>query len=195
LAATSQEQFVLHHAALEAGAVRTACQSQRLGQGLGDRLFEVDVLARINRGTGTLRPPAGGAGIEINRDIGVGKARVAVGAPFQTTMRRRQGSELHRVAAEQHRLGHETVAIVERQPTLTADRHQRAQMLGRAEASGGALDDDADRACRHVPTPVASLTLDFPARQGIRGKKSQSGPSNFQERYIYKRLRSTIERI
>src|SRR5262249_44426883 len=74
LTQSRQKHFVLHHAVLEAGARGPPCQSQRLGEGLGNRLFEVDVLAGIERGTGTLWSPTGGTGIEINRDIGVGKA-------------------------------------------------------------------------------------------------------------------------
>src|SRR5215831_5184233 len=72
LTQSGQKQFVLHHAVLEPGAMRSACQSQRLGQGLGDRLFKINVLGGIERGAGTLWSPACGAGIEINRDIGVG---------------------------------------------------------------------------------------------------------------------------
>jgi len=45
-------------------------------------------------------------------------------------------------------------------------------MLGGAEAPGSTFDDDADRACAHVPTPVAGLTLDFRAGPEIYGKKS-----------------------
>jgi hypothetical protein len=52
--------------------MRPPCHSQRLGEGLGNRLFEIDVLAGIDSRAGALRPPTGGASIEINRDIGVG---------------------------------------------------------------------------------------------------------------------------
>src|SRR6516162_6805196 len=43
-------------------------------------------------------------------------------------------------------------------------------MLGGAEAPGSTFDDDADRASTHVPTPLAGLTLDFPAGREYTGK-------------------------
>jgi hypothetical protein len=40
--------------------------------------------------------------------------------------------------------------VREQQAALTADRHQRAQVLGCAEASGGAVDYDANVSCGHA---------------------------------------------
>ena len=133
--------------------MRPPCQSQSLGQGLGDRLFEIDVLAGRDCGAGAFRPAAGGAGVEVDRDPRIGKAGIPLGAPIQATVRRRQGGEPCRVAAEQKRIGDEAVTVVERQPAFGADRHQRAQMLGRAEPPRSTFDDDADRARVHVLTP------------------------------------------
>ena len=50
-----QEQLVLHDAALPAGALGGARQRQRIFERLGDRLFEIDVLAGGERGTGRAR--------------------------------------------------------------------------------------------------------------------------------------------
>jgi hypothetical protein len=141
-----QEQLVLYDAALQAGAMRAARQIQCVLESFGDRLFEIDVLSRRERSTGARRPPTGGCRIEIDRDIGVREGRVPIGAPFEAAMRRRQSGELCRVAAEQYRLGHQTVAIGERQPASTANSQQRAQMLSGAEASSGPVDNDANRA-------------------------------------------------
>jgi len=181
-----QEQFVLDDAVLEPGALGAARQIERTGKGLGDRLFEIDVLAGGERGIGALRPPAGGAGVEIDRDLGVGEARVALGAPSEAAMVSRQRSELCRVAAEQHRLGNEPVAGRERQPALAADRHQRAQMLGRAEPSGSTLDDDADRALRHVDDPPSLVPApSISAENGI-----EAGSLDRRKYYVTQLLKS-----
>src|SRR5260370_20933460 len=116
----------------------------------GKRLFDIDVLAGVERRRGARRPSAGRARVEIDRDFRVGETGVAINAPFEVAIRRRQSRELCRVAAEQNRRGHEAVAIGERQPTLAPDRHQRAQMLRRAEPACRALDKDADPAFAHT---------------------------------------------
>jgi hypothetical protein len=145
-----QEQFVLHDTVFEAGALGAARQIQCVRQCFGERLFDIDVLAGVERRCDAPRPAAGRASVEIDRDVGVGETGVAINAPFEAAIRRRQSRELCRVAAEQYRLGHEAVAIGERQPTLAPDRHQRAQMLRRAEPACRALDKDADRAFAHT---------------------------------------------
>ena len=123
------------------GAAR---QVERFVERAGDRLFEIDVLAGGDRRRGAPWPAAGRGRVEIDRDVRVGETSVAVGAPFQPALRRRQRRELLRVAAEQHRLGHEPVAIPQHEPALAADRHQRAQMLGRPEPPGRPLNDNPD---------------------------------------------------
>src|SRR5689334_167311 len=112
------------------------------------------MLSRGERCPDPIRSAAGGARVEIDRDAGIADA-VAIGAPFEPAIRRRQRCELCRITAEQNRLGHKAIAVGERKPTLVAHRDQRAQVLGGAEASSGALDNDAYRACRHIIDAVA----------------------------------------
>ena len=166
-----QEQFVLHDTVFEAGALGAARQIQRIRQCFGERLFDIDVLAGVERRRGAPRPPSGRARVEIDRDLGVGETGVAIGAPFEAAIRRRQSRELRCVAAEQQRLGHEAVAIGERQPALTPDRHQRAQMLRRAEPACRALNKDADRGFAHTSERAqrrAAIDRPYVARRGSR---------------------------
>ncbi len=144
-----QEQFVLHNTVFETGALGAARQIQGIRQCAGERLFDIDVLAGIERRCRACRPTSGRARVEIHRDVRVGETGLAINAPFEAAICRRQSRELRRVAAKQYRLWHEAVAIGERQPALTPDRHQRAQMLRRAEPTCRALYNDADRAVAH----------------------------------------------
>src|SRR5947207_4762086 len=144
-----QEQFVLHDAALPAGALGGARQGERVFQIFGDRLFEINVFAGSECGTGTIGAAAGRGRIEIDIDRRVGEACVAIDAPAQTAAFVGQRGELVAVAPEQQGLRHQTVAVFERQTALAADVEQRAQMLGGAETAGRAVDDDADCAISH----------------------------------------------
>ena len=82
LSQPGQEQFILDDAALETGMLGLPRQSQRRGQGLGNRLFEIDVLTGVDRCAGALRPSAGSACIKIDCDVGIGDDRIALGAPL-----------------------------------------------------------------------------------------------------------------
>jgi len=54
------------------------------------------------------------------------------------------------VAADQDRVGHHPVAVLERDAALRADRQNRAdQMLVHAHAAGDAVHDDAEPLLRH----------------------------------------------
>jgi hypothetical protein len=108
------------------------------------------VFAGRERVTRSRTAAAGGVGVEIDRDGRVGQAIVAVGAPSETAIGRRQDRELCRVAAEQYRLRHQAVAIGEHQATLPTDCHQRAQVLRGAEASRRAVNDNTDVARGHA---------------------------------------------
>jgi hypothetical protein len=158
-----EEQFVLNNTVFETGAFGAAREIQGIRQCFRERLFDIDVFAGIERRANTQRPAAGRARVEIDHHPRVGETGVAIGAPFEPAICRRQSRELCRVAAEQHRLGHEAVAIGELQPTRGPDRHQRAQMLRRAEPTCRALDKDADRAFAHLSEPIVAVPL-LPAR-------------------------------
>src|SRR5262249_21733557 len=54
------------------------------------------------------------------------------------------------VAADENRVGHHPVAVLERDAALGADRENRAdQMLVHAHAAGDAVHDDAEPLLRH----------------------------------------------
>jgi hypothetical protein len=54
------------------------------------------------------------------------------------------------VAADQHQLGDQPVAVGERKPALLGDGQEIGHVLGRAHAARGAVDDDADPTIAHV---------------------------------------------
>jgi len=58
------------------------------------------------------------------------------------------------VAAREQQARNQSV-VAERKPALGDDRDQGVrQMLGRADAAGGAVDNDADRVARHRAIPL-----------------------------------------
>jgi hypothetical protein len=154
-----QKQFVLHDTVFHTGALGATREIQSILEGFGDRLFEIDVLPRCERRIRAHAPTAGGVCVEIDRNTGVGQTGVAIGAPFEIAVRRRQNCELCRVATQQYRLGHEAIAISEHQAAFVADSHQRAQMLGGTEASRGAVDYDADVARGHAGRSLKTQKL------------------------------------
>src|SRR5207237_1190337 len=115
----------------------------------GDRLFEIDVLAGGKGGAGPVGTAAGRGGVEIDLGRRIGEARVAIGAPFEAAALFGERSEFLRIAPEQYRLGHQPVAIGQRQPAFAADRQQCSQMLRRPETASRAVDDDANFTFRH----------------------------------------------
>ena len=54
------------------------------------------------------------------------------------------------VAADQHQLGDQPVAVGERESALGGDGQEVGHVLGRAHAARGAVDDDADPTLAHV---------------------------------------------
>ena len=138
-----QEQLVLHDAALEAGALGGAGQIERIVEVLGERLFDIDVLAGGERRADALGPPAGGGRVEIDRDRRVGEAGVAIGAP---SAGRRCARPVPRACRG---CGRATPA------RASAGRHCRAAARPRARIA------ISDRRCCVVPSrPVApSMTM------------------------------------
>src|SRR5262249_11701590 len=78
-----QKQFALNYPVLQPGALRPARQLEGVGNGLRDRLFEINMLARVQRAAGARVPPAGRRCIEIDRDVAVTEKDVPIGAPFK----------------------------------------------------------------------------------------------------------------
>ena len=142
--------LVLHRGGLETRCLRGAHDLHRLSGRIRDRLLQIDVLAGRDRAQRALEPPAGGRHVEIDVDRRVGEGRCRIGRPRETAMGRRERRQLVRIAAEQHRLGDEAVAVAQRQPAFLADRqHGADQVLVGAEASGDAVHRDAQRSCGH----------------------------------------------
>lgn len=170
-----QEQLVLYDTVFEAGALGAARQVQGIRQCFGERLFDIDVLAGVERRCGACRPAACRARIEIDRDLAGCETGVAIGAPFEAAIGFCQSREFCRIAPEQYWFGHEAVAIGKWQPALIPDRHQRAQMLRRAEPAGRAVYNDADRAFAHGSEPKMAVPL-FPAGTlGYAGRGARYG--------------------
>jgi hypothetical protein len=128
------------------------CETQQcegLRGGGCHRLLAIHVLAGRERlsqnGDALLRHGR----IEEDRVGGIGERRVEVGGPIRELVAARDGRQAIGVAADEQQTWKQTV-LAERQPAFLDDRDQRVrQMLGRADAAGGAVDNDADRLARH----------------------------------------------
>src|SRR5262245_21993515 len=75
---------------------------------------------------------------------------VEVAGPAREPVRLGQLRQLCLIAADQDRVGHHQVAVLERDAALRADGENRAdQMLVHAHAAGDAVHDDAEPVLRH----------------------------------------------
>ena len=150
LSRPGQKELVLHHAVPDAGLLGGARHVERVLERLGDRLLAVDVLAGRDRLAQQLGAQLGGGGIEEQRVLLVRERGIEIGGPARDAVRLRQLRELGFVAADQDRVGHHRVAVLERDAALGADGDDRAdQMLVHAHAAGHAVHDDAETLLRH----------------------------------------------
>src|SRR5262249_47325898 len=93
----------------------------------------------------------GGGGVEEQRVLAVPERGVEVAGPAREPVRLRQLRQLCLVAADENRIGHHPVAVLERDAALRADGENRAdQMLVHAHAAGDAVHDDAEPVLRHL---------------------------------------------
>jgi hypothetical protein len=68
----------------------------------------------------------------------------------------RDGGEARGVAAREQQARNQSIVAM-RKPALVDDRDQGVrQMLGRGDAAGSAVDNDADRVARHRAIPFAA---------------------------------------
>ena len=91
--------------------------------------------------------------------------RVEICRPARDAVRLRQLRELSFIAADQDRVGHHPVAVLERDAALRADRDDRAdQVLVHPHAAGDAVHDDAETLLRHSSflTPISQQPIDAP---------------------------------
>jgi hypothetical protein len=137
---------------------------------LGGRLLAIDVLAGCNRLVQQLGAQLGGGGIEEQRVLGVLQRGIEVGGPARDAVCLRQLRELALVAADQDRIGHDGVAVAQRDAALGADRHDRPnQMLVHPHAAGDAVHDDAETLLRHF---FASSCLALRRQRGARAMRA-----------------------
>ena len=145
-----QVDLVLHDGVLGAGGLGIGAQGDHLGQRLGDRLLQIDMLAGGQRPAGQLGPAAAEGAFEEELVLRVGQRRIEVRRPAGDAEALGQRLQLVGGAADQDGVGHQPVAIGQRQPALGADRQQAVhQVLRGADAAGGTMHDDADAARGH----------------------------------------------
>ena len=129
--------------------LRGAQQSKPVGHRRRHRLLTIDVLAGGNRLAQRRNALLGGRGIEEDRKIRFRQCRIEICGPVLDTVGLRQAGERVAVAPEQQQARHDAVGAGGK-PAFGADRRQRVgQMLGRADAPGGAVENDTDFLDRH----------------------------------------------
>src|SRR5262249_17678273 len=145
-----KKELVLHDAVLDAGRFRRARHVDGIRQSFGDRLLAINVLAGRDRLAQELGAQLGRGGVEEERVLAVLERGVEVAGPAREAVRFRQLRKLGLIAANQDRVGHHPVAVLERDTALGADGENRAdQMLVHAHAAGDAVHDDAETVLRH----------------------------------------------
>ena len=147
--------LVLDDAMFDAAPARLPQQGQALPGGRGQRLFAIDVLAGGDRlfqhGDASLRCGR----VEEDGVGGVRERGVEIGGPIRELVGARDGGKARGVAAREQQARNQSV-IAMRKPALVDDRDQGVrQMLGRGDAAGRAVDNDADRVARHRAIPFA----------------------------------------
>src|SRR5262249_47050486 len=179
-----QKDLVLHHAVLDAGFFRRARDVERVRERLGHRLLAIDVLAGGDRAAQELRAQLGGGGVEKERVLAAPEGGIEVSGPARDAVRLGELRELGLVAADQDRIGHHGVAVLQRDAALRADGENRAdQVLVRPHAPADAVHDDAEPLLRHFKLPFSDSrsgqlkwasvhqTPFIPAKAGIQGPR------------------------
>ena len=94
---------------------------------------------------------AGGLRVEVDLVLGAGQAAVEIGRVPRQPVGARQRLQLVLVAPDQDRLGVQRVAVAEIEPTLRAQRDDRAdEVLVGPHAPRHPVHDDADAVYGHV---------------------------------------------
>ena len=127
-------------------------QCEALRGGGRDRLLGIDVLAGGDRLGENVDALLGRGRIEEDRQGGVRERGVEIRGPFRDVVGVRDRGKTIVVAADQQQAGDQAV-IVQYEAAFTDDRDQGVgQMLRRADAAGGAVDDDPDSCVAIVPS-------------------------------------------
>ena len=134
---------------LEPARARGAQQGKPLGHRRRHRLFAIDMLARRDRLAQRRYPLHGRRRVEEHREVRPPQGRIEIGRPAVGAGLARDIGEPFGIATDQQQPRHDAVGA-RREPALGADRRQRiGQMLRGGDASGRAVDDDADILDRH----------------------------------------------
>ena len=158
LAQARQGQLVLHDAVLDAFLLGELRKRDSLVERVRDRLFAIDVLAGVDRLRDEVGAHLRGRGIEEDRVVRVLQRgrKIRGGARDAVLLAKRR--DLLGVAADQDRVRHHAIAVRQRDAALLADRQDRAhEVLVQPHASGDAVHDDAEIACRHAGPPACLL--------------------------------------
>ncbi len=156
LAQAGEGQLVLHHAAACAPRLGELDELQRALEIVRDRLFAVDVLARLDGAGDEAGPHLGGAGIEEQRVVLVGERRVQIRGLAGDAVLLADFGELFGVAAHDDRVRDHLVAIGKRDAALVAHGADGAdEVLVVSHAAGDAVHDDAEPMLRHSRLPPA----------------------------------------
>src|SRR5690606_16823684 len=101
LADAGEPEFVLHDAVLDPALAAEAGEAHGLGGLDGGGFFTVDRLAGLDRLLDETRPVQGGAGVEEDAVVRIGKGGVEVGGPALDAVLRGELAEFVLVAARE----------------------------------------------------------------------------------------------
>ena len=142
--------LVLDRAVLDPARLGRAQELNALGDRRRHRLLGIDVLAGGNCLGERRGALLGCGGVEKNRKRRIAERGVEIGRPVLDAVRLGNAGELFGVAPGQHQARHDAVGA-HGKPAFVADRRQRIrQVLGRADAPGGAVEDDAENLLSHA---------------------------------------------
>ncbi len=118
---------------------------------VGDGFLGINVLSRRDRAGQQIGPHLRRPGIEKYSVVGSLQSGIEIGRGARDAMRRGECRHFFGVAADKNRVGHDAIAIGERDAALIANGHDRAdEMLVQPHAPGDAVHNDAKSASRHL---------------------------------------------
>ena len=132
------------------------------------------MLAGLDRAGQEIGAHLRGAGVEEHGVVPIAERGVEVGGVPCDAELPRDRRDLVGIAPDQDRIGHDPVAVRQRDAALLADRQDRAdEVLVEAHAPGDAVHDDAERLGCHVVPPALAARKQAArrrqARRDVRG--------------------------
>ena len=147
---TGQIKFVMHDAVLDALGLGMFGNRDGLFQPFRDRLFRIDMLARVDRLAQQTGAHLGAGGVKEDGVIGVGQRGIEIGGVTFDAVFGGQLGDLLFVAADDDHVGHQTITVFQQHAAPIADRQNRAdQVLVHPHPSGNTMHDDADALLCH----------------------------------------------